>query len=267
MLLQKDISELLTLIENRRNALLKEIARIEASLSHAPKGSLSVSSSNGYVSYYHKTLKNKKGDYLPKSNKDMIISLAQKEYDQKVLAQMKKQLSALNNCLRTCSSQDLQNIYLSFSPHKQKLITKHEETNNEFIHYWKGISYGGNPTSKTQDHYTKSGVHVRSKSESLIGDGLDYSNVPYRYEYPLIIDGNPWFPDFNCLNPRTLQEFYWDHFGIMDDFTYRENVLYKIKRYAANGYVAGVNMIYTFESMNHPLNNNQIKDVINQYLQ
>ena len=72
---------------------------------------------------------------------------------------------------------------------------------------------------------------VRSKSEVIIADTLARHGVPYRYEYPLKLksgrDGafRTIHPDFLCLNVRTRAEFYWEHFGLMDDPDYLERTL------------------------------------------
>ena len=53
----------------------------------------------------------------------------------------------------------------------------------------------------TAEFYSNSGVRVRSKSELIIANMLEKYGIPYRYEYPLLLNGNDLVrPDFLCLN-------------------------------------------------------------------
>lgn len=266
MLIQRDMIEILEKIEKRRDELLKEIHKIQRTLEGAPVGKLKVSFSHGRISYYHRSGMDKSGTYIPKSELRLIKSLAQSEYNQKALAEMEKEVKALNNCLDKCNPGGICGAVSKIPQQKLSLITPRELSNDQYIQLWKSKEYYHVPVSNSFDHYTKSGIHVRSKSECMIGDGMDAYGIPYRYEYPLEIMGREWHPDFNCLNPRTLDTYYWEHFGMMSEINYCNDNVEKIKIYAANGYVAGVNMIYTFETMDVPLTNTNIIDVIDMYL-
>ena len=108
---------------------------------------------------------------------------------------------------------------------------------------------------------------MRSKSELIIANKLKQHNIPYKYEYPLVLStGVTVHPDFTCLNINTRQEFIWEHFGIMGDSDYMNKTLKKINDYAKSGYVLGRNFIATFESSSIPLNSNTIDININEYL-
>ena len=110
-----------------------------------------------------------------------------------------------------------------------------------------------------------------SKSEVIIANALKSHDVPYRYEYPLVLevadeDHREFHPDFYCLNLRTRQEYAWEHFGMMDDAEYAERAVQKLSLYSTNGYFPGKNLIITMESKSAPLSSQEINRIINEYL-
>ena len=118
-----------------------------------------------------------------------------------------------------------------------------------------------------QELFTTKGERVRSKSEVLIADSLNRLGIPYRYEYPLKLkNGITVHPDFLCLNVRTRQEFYWEHFGMMDNPEYTENAIHKLQQYSENNLHPGINLILTMETISNPLNLKYIEQQIKNYL-
>ena len=73
-------------------------------------------------------------------------------------------------------------------------------------------------------------------------------------------------PDFLCLNTRTRQEFYWEHFGLMNDPTYSNNAAGKLRLYTENGILAGRNLIITMETQEEPLSTQTIGKLITEFL-
>ena len=125
--------------------------------------------------------------------------------------------------------------------------------------------------------FTDNNEQVRSKSEVIIANALKAAGVPYRYEFPLLVDKNPeaddddtdfcqLHPDFYCLNLRTRQEFAWEHFGMMDDPEYAARATEKLGLYAENGFFPGKNLIITMETSAKPVSSKFLKSVIQTYL-
>ena len=100
--------------------------------------------------------------------------------------------------------------------------------------------------------------------------------MPYRYEFPLKLRGSrsagnkvvehTFYPDFLCLNLRTREEFYWEHFGMMDDEEYANNAAGKINLYAENGLYPGRKLILTMETQREPLNTRTVDKLIKEFL-
>ena len=73
------------------------------------------------------------------------------------------------------------------------------------------------------------------------------------------------YPDFTVLNVKKRKEYYWEHFGMMDDPSYAEKVLQKLSTYEQNGIFPGEQLIITFETRKNPLNQKQISNLIEHY--
>ncbi len=114
---------------------------------------------------------------------------------------------------------------------------------------------------------TEKGEVVRSKSEKILADKLNLMNIPYHYEQPLFLNGyGTIHPDFTVLNKSTRKEYYWEHFGLMDNPEYCEKAIKKIETMQKNGIYIGEKLIVTFETQSHPLNMKIVENTIKKYL-
>lgn len=104
---------------------------------------------------------------------------------------------------------------------------------------------------------------VRSKSESLIAVSLAQHQIPFRYECLLDINGQILYPDFTIMHPISQKIFYWEHFGMMDNFNYAKETLCKLQLYCENNIIPGKNLITTYETSSSPL----CYDTIEKYIQ
>ena len=100
----------------------------------------------------------------------------------------------------------------------------------EYAKRWQELEYTGKAfADDAPEIITERGERVRSKSEKIIADKLYMLGIPYRYEYPLVLEGNiTIYPDFAILRMPQREEVYLEHFGMMDDEDYVENVLMKL---------------------------------------
>jgi hypothetical protein len=71
---------------------------------------------------------------------------------------------------------------------------------------------------------------VRSKSEALIANALHSSGLDFYYERPLFApDGTMYLPDFTVIYQGN--EYYWEHWGLLDRSRYKAHTEQKIKWY------------------------------------
>jgi hypothetical protein len=87
-------------------------------------------------------------------------------------------------------------------------------------------------------HRTSDGTPVRSKSEVIVYDVLSALGLSLKYEEPLIAkSGDPKdfrLPDFTIYHQG--RTWYWEHLGLLDKASYREDWQLKQQWYGDNGY-------------------------------
>ena len=267
----------------KRLSELKRISRLLMKKSGtAPQGHLKVSQRKGCAEFYHlKEAGSAIGSYIPVSQRDFAARLAQKDYDAKLLKQVRREIWILENYLRLTKSGDLlQNLFERLCPARRTLVEAVTLSDEEYALRWRkeleqGQSVQGQRgpfSEEAPKYFTANGERVRSKSEVIIADALLRNGVPYFYEVPLKLKrsgeaGSAIFhPDFLCLNVRTRSEFYWEHFGMMGDEDYKNNAAGKLNLYAANGFFPGRNMIFTMESGEEALDTRVVEKMIREFL-
>lgn len=174
---------------------------------------------------------------------------------------------AWENVLKKIPQNNIEKIYNLLPDGKKALVTPILLPDEEYIKVWEAQTYVGNPYPfGNTSYFTAKGEQVRSKSEILIANTLRDYGIPYRYEYPIIIDGVTKYIDFYTLNVRTREEFIFEHFGMLDDKGYAIDNTDKFNRFIANGYLPGKNFIFTMETSRNPLNVQIVEKIIREYL-
>ena len=257
-------------LENRLTQLKQVLAVTQKHLANTPQGHLRVSQKGHKPEFYQITEPgDTRGSYIPRAKLVLARRLAQKDYDNRLIKQLKQEIRALQKYLaQTKGGSALTAIYTKLCPARQSLVTPITLTDAQYAAQWQAVSWTGLPfTPDSDDYITARGERVRSKSEVIIADTLARHGIPYRYEYPLELkNGHIIHPDFLCLNVRTRAEFYWEHFGLMDDPDYLERTLGKLKDFAENKILPGKNLLFTMESTACKLSTRQIENLINEFL-
>lgn len=287
------------LIEKRLTDLQKILTAKKKSYEKAPKGRIRISQNGGHPEYYLVTERGSlRGKYLPHSQETLARQLAQKDYDARLIKLLQKEISALQNYMKqTSNGRAIPELYDSLCPARRSLITPAILTNEQYAARWQDISWTGRPFAPDAPYIcTAHGERVRSKSEVIIADTLFRHKIPYRYEFPLTLRRSseaPFhsdfyklnhhtsdsgchttsigssitlYPDFLCLNTRTRSEFYWEHFGLMDDPDYSKNAAGKLRLYTENGILAGHNLIITMETQTEPPSIKALEKLIEEFL-
>lgn len=258
------------LLEERKKYLLKTKKEKEKALSIAPEGTLRICSSRRTPQYYQRIApKDTSGVYIREKDNQIIPKLAQKDYNRKVLVAVEKELKAIDKYLANYPNFNAEQIYESLHAERQKLVLPIRESDEQYVQNWVGTQYQGKEfCADTPELYTAKGERVRSKSEVIIADVLSREGVPYRYEYPIYLKGlGKVYPDFTVLNVRLRKEIYWEHLGMMDDSDYVEKAIQKIAAYEKSGFWPGDKLILTYETRTNPINQKQIRDIIEHHFQ
>lgn len=237
------------------------------SLVRAPQGSLHVKKRGNTVQYYVRYGSSDE-KYLRRKQYSFARTLAQKEYDIRVIKAAEKELKGIKMLLNSIPEIKAEDVYKKMSVEKRKLIQPFMLPDEEFIESWMSVNYQGKEfRNDFPEFYTSTGIRVRSKSEILIADMLNKLHVPYKYECPLLLQGlGTIFPDFTILNVHHRKEMYLEHLGMMDDQAYAEGALQRILLYEQNGIYPGKQLILLHETSSHPLNTKEMEKLLISYL-
>ena len=105
---------------------------------------------------------------------------------------------------------------------------------------------------------TSDGRRVRSKSEMMIGDVLENSNVLNQYEKPLDLGRyGKVYPDYTIYDLNRNRIVYWEHFGMIDNPEYANKCVEKYRKYI----LSGITPFVTFETAIKPLSIDLIKKI------
>lgn len=209
--------------------------------------------------------------YLSKTQTELLHQYCQKEYDEKLACLLQKQITKLEKLQRTLNQNPSVEALQIIPKAKQTFITPATLPQPEYLATWQTVFYRkkGFYPNATQ-FITANGDRVRSKSETILADTLARLKIPYRYEFPVKMNTKgkiiTFHPDFYCLNLRTRQEFIWEHFGLLDDTDYAENVAQKLEIYHKNGYFEGTNLLYTIETEDTPLTTKHVEQIAKKFL-
>ena len=253
-------------ISARIEYLKKLIQSIDIGQDRAYEGSIRVTSSNGCQQFYFKSADSKE-KYIGKGNSDLIKSVVQREYVEKVRKTAESELITLQILLKKYDRGTVEDIYENLASARRSLVEPVIIPDEEFVRTWlekpyeRGVFEEGDP-----ELLTSRGLRVRSKSEIIIAEKYDEYNIPYKYECPLYLEGfGNARPDFTVLNIRYRRIKYHEHLGKMDDPAYAERNIKKIKAYEDNGFILGRDLIVTFETKNNPINPIDIERVIKNH--
>ena len=271
------------------STLKMNIDSIEERLRLSPEGSLKVHHIRGGAQFYNRrmtpgtelasisdaaptsagySVQGKSFDYyIKKEQMDLVKKLAQKDYDRKLLKELKTRYNAL---LRTYKVYAETNPYIIFEKscaERQKLIVSEYLPDKNYAEMWQGLPYKKKGfVEGEREIYTIKEERVRSKSEKIIADTFERKGIPYRYEALLVFqEGIQLYPDFTVLNKRTREVFYLEHFGMMDDPEYAERAVRRIEEYEQHGILPGKQLLITFETKRRPLNMKTVDIIIQEY--
>lgn len=184
-----------------------------------------------------------------------------------------KEIEALQNYQK--QHIDLEKITVEFHgrPGFHSLLPEHSAGLNEnriipgkdhlTFSQWMSMSYDKNPYKPENLIIdTDAGIKVRSKSEAYILNKLYANGIPFHYDCAVYLRNIRFYADFHILHPQTGAEYYWEHFGMIDNPEYLNDMSKKLRAYIESGYVPTQNLIVTFESRNSPLSYNLVDEII-----
>lgn len=249
------------LAESQR--LEQKISSIQAQIGSFPEGKLICTRNEKRYKWYQS--ENGKYNYIPKAQRDLAEKLAAKQYLTLLVKDLQQEKRAIDNYLRHHNS-SVSKRFLNEKSEYQKLLSTYFQANLNEYQIWANSIYKRNQKHPEQLTFkTLSGHMVRSKSEVMI-DNLLYTNkIPFHYEESLILNSKELFPDFTVRHPKTGKTYFWEHFGLMDNPIYRQNVCEKLQLYTSNGIIPSIQLITTYETKEKPLSTEMIEKIVEYY--
>jgi len=261
------MQEIIKIMKKRATALKKAISRAKQDRGKFPEGNLRISYSNDRTRYYVVTDKgDSNGTYIKKEDRELAFGLAMKDYNTRFLKDAAKELARLEECIKALSKSNADLSFQKLSPHRKDLVTPYLVTDELYAAKWQAKSTKSEAFMTDNLIYdTRRGEKVRSKSEAIIADTLYDLGIPYFYEKKLVLkDGSYRCPDFTILHVKKRQEYYLEHFGLLDQPEYLSKSLQKLDDYRANGIYPGKNFLFTYETEDAPLDIKGIRRMLKE---
>lgn len=258
----------ISILQSRRNYLSGLVERKRLFIESCPEGRLRISTYKGHTSYFHVTCRgDSKGTYLSNKDTQHIRTLAQKDYDSKVILSAEKELKLLDKMIEL-QRHSVEDVYDSLPDERQVLVDPVRLPDDEFVRQWLESKKCEPMGFDEMDPIilTSEGYRVRSKSEQLWADSFKRFNVPHVFEPRLYLKGKGWVrPDFVGLNVRERKEIWVEHFGMMDSLSYANDNFFKLHIYERNGFVLGDDLLITLETRKFPLEVKSVEELIRKH--
>lgn len=114
---------------------------------------------------------------------------------------------------------------------------------------------------------TDDGNYVRSKSEAMIYNHLLALGISFIYEMPINVNGFTYLADFVLLSEVDFKTaVIIEHQGMMDDPNYRKRFTDKLYGYLKAGYKPGINIFFTFDTLNGGFDKTPIENIIRNHI-
>lgn len=252
------------IIQNRINKLNMLIDAKTRDLQNAPEGSINVSFSHGKAQFRH--IRKDSRRYISSSEEQLIYSLSQKNYNEKVLKCAQAESKELSHTLNYLASiRQPEQVYGEMNDQIKPYVKPILIPDEDYRRLWESASFYQKSADPHSPFITKKGETVRSKSEILIANLLCDMNIPYRYEAELILNGITYHPDFTILDLKRRREVYHEHLGMMDRPDYAINSIDRIRVYQQNNIVLCDRLTISMESSQTPLDVTALAKMFERY--
>ena len=228
----------------------RALAAAKKRLARCADGSIHLKHGKGSSSFYHEIPRGRgeprREIFIPRKKKRLITSLCNKKYCERLIPALQNEIAVLETFLRNFDPQKKHNAFQSLPKEFSGYVTPVIKTNEQIAADWAAEPFDKNPYPLSNDVYlTKNGEYTRSRLENIAANLLYDLGIPYRYECALYFDdGSVAYPDFTILHPQTLEIYWFELFGMMDDPDYAAAAFQKISKYTQAGILPKLIMIF-----------------------
>lgn len=267
------MNEEVYVLTKRLEIQIKLLDKFNKEIKNMPKGSLVCKvRKNSRVYFYQQYGELSKGQnrktfkqrYIKKCERELLEKLKRKKIISESIFKLEENILLIKNFIGSYHNYfpecAITNLPKEYHDIKDKYFL---EFDIKDIKKWEKANYEKNPKySEGLIHRTTKGELVRSKSEALIASQLHLNGIPYHYEEKLQIEDKTFYPDFTAMRPTDGKIIYWEHFGLLNDEKYVNNIYEKIIVFAQNDIVLWDNLIITFDKPDGSIDVCEIQSLI-----
>lgn len=253
-------------LKNLRKLYKSLIEKNDKYLKLDVEGYITINKKNDSVYFYHNYYKDEKliREYIKHQEIDLIKNLTQKQYSKRIASKLNKRYNLLDKLIKSFNDVD---EYEKLPDYRKDLVDPVLPNYDKTVQEWYKTNYNKLDFNNENKHYlTNKGEKVRSKSEKILADLFSSKGILYKYEAPLQINSFTIYPDFTFISPYSMEEIYWEHFGMIANENYAASMIKKLSLYEMNGIKLGKNLIISMESANSGLDLKWIESNIDFYL-
>jgi hypothetical protein len=129
-------------IKARKIEIERGLKEREYTLRGAPAGTLRITMKGQYLQYYHRVNPSDIiGVYLNRAQDSFAFALAQKDYDSKLIGELKTEIKALDRVLAEYRPEKIDDIFLSLHDFRKPLIRPAKLLDEEYVKRWMSVDY------------------------------------------------------------------------------------------------------------------------------
>lgn len=249
----------------RQERLFAEAAALRQSISNLPEGRFFCVKNGKYVKWFY--YRDGKELYIPKNKRELAQKLVYRRFLEDRLAEVEREQHAWESyaALTQTNLTSAEEKWYE-GPAAELLQSMHRPLSEE-LEIWLSEDYEANEMYPEKlRHRSASGHVLRSKSEAMIDTELFRRGIPFRYECALRLSDSTVYPDFLLRHPESGRLAVWEHFGMMDSVSYADSAARKLQAYIRAGYLPSYNFLMTFETQEHPLQPDDVAELIEHFL-
>lgn len=262
------LKDLLTKEEARYQRLLEEIEADNVQVEGRLEVSINKQSPQYYWIHTNPQTGKKEKSYLREEDGPLKVRLVKAGYYKDLKKKIKTSLTRIRALNRAYHDGEIEEIYQKLHPLRKSLVEPIEPLLEDELAAWAALPYPRKSFDQGSDKiFSKKGDRVRSKTEKILADTFYDHGLVYKYECPLYLqNGATLHPDFTFFNPKKKLEIYWEHMGMMDNWSYASRALTRIHQYEMNGIFPGKQLIISYEWSNRSLSSAWVDRIIKEYL-
>lgn len=272
--LQSHIKNEINHLESIRSKQLLELEELSSL-----RSKVLIASKRGDYHFYYERGEDKSRRYLGSENSKLINKIKRAHFLDASLKTLDSNLAVLETALKRYQPYSEEHISQKL-PIAYRLKEYKESHGNAKLPY-DGIKWLKSVNEKKQEICSKypdshsdglrvqraNGEWMRSKSEVMIADLLDFHGIPFIYELPHYCNGKWIRTDFTILSRKDFQsEILLEHLGLINMSNYRSSIGEKIADYMSAGYNPNINLFFTFDNLDQSYSLLPLQNIINNWL-